>query len=301
LKEKEIDIQYRKILTEILENGTLIQDTPQGEPAYTMIAPSSMRFRVPEHFPMITERNMAPKESGQLPVTIWRQAIGEICAFVNGARTLSELACFDNFMWGPWVTKEKCIKRGLSEGDLGLGSYGAAFASFPTNDGKSFNQFAEILMEIKENPNLRTFFVSPWIPQYIPRRKGVVQKVIVAPCHGWVHIRIMNNKLTLHMFQRSADMPVGVPSNMIQYAALTMMIAQVTGYEPYEYVHSFSDAHIYKNQIPAVEKMLARTPRALPSMQMNASVTDLFSFSHNDFILCNYDPHPGIKGIPVGI
>ncbi len=298
--QRSPDNQYQRLLRDILEQGTLTP-SQQGTDAITLIAPKPLRFRLENGFPMITERNLNPKPSEHLPVTIWQQAIGEICAFINGARTQTKLEQFGCYWWRHWVTEEKCRKRNLEPGDLGPGSYGAAFHDFPTIEGDTFNQFAHLVEQLKEEPQLRTHFVTPWIPQYIVRGKGKQQKVVVAPCHGWVHARIINNKLTLHMFQRSADVPVGVPANMIQYAALTLMLAKVTGVEPYEYIHSFSDTHIYVDQKPAVEIMLNREPRAFPTITLNPTKTDLFAFRKEDFTLTDYEPHPGIKEIPVAI
>jgi thymidylate synthase len=298
--ERTIDNQYQELLRDILKNGVRTP-SQQGVDALTLIGPKPLHFKLENGFPIINERNMAPSISERLPVTIWHQAIGEICAFINGARTLKQIGEFGCSWWDPWATEEKCKKRGLETGDLGPGSYGAAFHDFPTADGGSFNQYKHIVEQIKEEPQLRTHFVTPWIPQYVARGKGKQQKVTIAPCHGWVHIRIIDNKLTLHMFQRSCDVPVGVPSNMVQYAALTMMIAQATNTIPYEYVHSFSDAHIYVNQVEAVETMLAREPRALATVKINPDKKDLFSFRYTDFELSDYNPHPGIKAIPVAI
>ncbi|MFA6095183.1 MAG: thymidylate synthase [Candidatus Paceibacterota bacterium] len=298
--ERTIDTQYQDLLKEILEKG-IRSISQQGTDAITLIGPRPLHFKLANGFPIINERNMSPKESETLPVTIWKQAIGELFAFINGARTLKQIAAFGCGWWGPWATEDKCKKRGLETGDLGPGSYGAAFHDFPTIEGGSFNQWKHIVEQIKEEPQLRTHFVSPWVPQYVGRGKGKQQKVTIAPCHGWVHIRIIDNKLTLHMIQRSCDVPVGVPSNMIQYAALTLALAHVTGTEAYEYVHSFSDAHIYVDQVEAVEKMLAREPRVLATMKINTDKTDLFDFRHEDFEITEYNPHPGIKGIPVAI
>ncbi len=298
--ERTPDSQYQRLLRDILERGV---KTPsqQGTDAITLMAPDPLRFKLENGFPIINERNMAPKESERLPVTVWQQAIGEICGFINGAHTQEELEKFGCYWWKSWVTPEKCAKRGLEAGDLGPGSYGTAFHDFPTADGGNFNQFKHIVEQIKEEPQLRTHFISPWIPQYIGRGKGKQQKVVVAPCHGWIHLRVIDNKLTLHMFQRSADVPVGVPSNMVQYAALTMMLAHVTGTEPYEYIHSFSDAHIYVDQQPAVETMLSREPRILATVTLNKNKKDLFDFRREDFTLSDYNPHPGIASIPVAI
>jgi len=298
--ERSADSQYQELLRSILEKG-IVTPSQQGTDAITLMAPGPMHFKLNNGFPIINERNMSPKESERLPVTVWQQAIGEICGFINGARTQEELEKFGCYWWKSWVTEEKCAKRGLETGDLGPGSYGAAFHDFPTPDGGTFNQLKHIVEQIIEEPQLRTHFISPWIPQYIGRGKGKQQKVVVAPCHGWIHLRIIENKLTLHMFQRSADTPVGLPSNMVQYAALTMILAQVTGTEPYEYIHSVSDAHIFVDQQLAVETMLAREPKSFATMTLNTSKKNIFDFRREDFTLSDYNPHPGISGIPVAI
>lgn len=300
LSERTPNTDYRDRLAYVLKNGVR-RPSQQGVDALTVIGIPPMRFRLDNGFPMITERNMNPKTGERLPVTIWQQAIGEICAFANGTRTQEKLMEFGCTWWKDWVTPEKCSKRGLADGDLGPGSYGAAFHDFPTIDGGSYNQFKNIIEQIREFPHLRTHLISPWIPQYIIRGKGKQQKVVVAPCHGWIHLTVIDNKLTLHMFQRSGDLPIGVPSNMVQYAALLLMIARATGTTPYEYVHTISDAHIYVDQIPAVETMLSRETRPFPTMKINPDKTDLFDFRYTDFELSDYNPHPGIKGIPVAI
>lgn len=293
--------QYQRLLQDILEHGAQT-NTQQETDALTLIGPNPLHFKLADGFPVITERNMAPKTSERLPVTIWQQAIAEIIAFINGARTLEQLESYGCSWWSPWATEAKCQKRGLETGDLGPGSYGAAFHDFPTAEGTSYNQFKNIVEQIKEFPHLRTHFITPWIPQYTIRGTGKTQKVVVAPCHGWVHLRVLDGKLTLHMIQRSADVPVGVPSNMVQYSALLLMLAQVLDLEPYEYVHSFSDAHIYVDQVEAVKEMLQRETRPLPKLVIkNKNIKNLFEFRYTDFELIDYQPHPGIKNIPVAI
>lgn len=294
------DYQYQQLLREVLAKGERCA-TQQGTDSLSLMGATPMRYRLDNGFPMITERNMDPKTSERLPITIWRQAIGEILAFANGKRTLEGLEEFGCSWWAPWGTEAKCKKRGLETGDLGPGSYGGAFHDFPTSEGPPYNQFQNIIEQIRELPHLKTHFISPWVPQYIIRGKGKTQKVVVCPCHGWIHIRVIDNKLTLHMFQRSGDIPVGVPSNMVQYAALTMILAHVTGTIPYEYVHTISDAHIFVDQIPAVETMLAREPKPFPTMTLHTDKKDFFAFRHEDFTLSEYAPHPGIKAIPVAI
>lgn len=299
-EERTPDDQYKQLLQSILDKGVRVP-SQQGVDALMLFGANPMRFKLANGFPMLTERNLAPKENDRLKVTIWRQAIAEIIGFINGARTLKQLESFGCYWWEPWGTEAKCKKRGLETGDLGPGSYGAAFHDFPTSEGESLNQFKTIVEQIKEEPQLRTHFVTPWVPQYTARIKGRTQKVVVCPCHGWVHLRVVGNKLSLHMIQRSGDVPVGVPSNMIQYSALLMMIAQATGLEPYEYVHTISDAHIYVDQLDAVKQILARESRPFPTMKLINPTTDLFKFRYTDFELSDYNPHPGIKNIPVAI
>ncbi len=300
VSERTPDEQYRNLLKNILENGVRTA-TQLDTDALTVFAPPSLHFKLENGFPIINERNLAPSESPTLKVTIWKQAIAEILAFMNGARTLKQLEKFGCYWWTPWGTEEKCKKRGLETGDLGPGSYGAAFHDFPTADGGTYNQLKNIVEQINEFPHLRTHFITPWIPQYTIRGNGKQQKVVVAPCHGWIHIRIIDNKLTLHMMQRSCDVPVGMPQNIVQYAALAMAIAHVTGTIPYEFIHTISDAHIYVDQVPAVKMMLEREPRTLATMKMNTAKKDIFDFRYEDFELSDYNPHPGIRGIPVAI
>lgn len=283
--------QYQNLLKTILEKGERT-NTQQETDAITYMAPPPLRYKLSEGFPVITERDIK---------SFWKGAIAEIIAFMNGARTQEELVKYGCKWWHPWVTEAKTKKRGLETGDLGPGSYGAAFHDFPTAEGETFNQFAAIIQQIKEQPHLRTHFISPWIPQYTVRITGRTQKVVVCPCHGWIHLRILDGKLTLHMFQRSADVPVGVPANMVQYSALLMMIAHVTGYEPYEYIHSFSDAHIYVDQVPRVKELIAREARPLPKVKMINTHDNIFDFRKDDFKLFNYHPHPSMTDIPVAI
>ncbi len=294
---------YQQLLQSVLDHGTR-SVTQQETDAISLMGAGPMHFKLADGFPIITERNMAPKTSERLPVTIWQQAIAEIIAFINGARTLEQLESYGCSWWSPWATEAKCAKRGLETGDLGPGSYGAAFHDFPTADGGTFNQFKNILEQMQELPHLKTHFITPWVPQYTIRGAGKTQKVVVCPCHGWVHMRILDGKLTLHMMQRSGDVPIGVPSNMVQYSALTLMIAHVLGIEAYEYIHTISDAHIFVNQIDAAKEMIARETRPLPQIVLTAEgkkKKNLFDFRYTDFELVDYNPHPGIKNIPVAI
>nr|AIA14872.1 Thymidylate synthase [uncultured bacterium] len=286
------DSQYHDVLQSILDKGQW-SDTRQGPRAKTLMG-IQMHFNLANGFPVITDRSIK---------SFWQKPIGELCAFINGARTREQLAAFGCTWWDAWTTEEKTKKRGLEPGDIGPGSYGAAFHDFPTADGGTFDQFKHLVEQIKELPELRTHFITPWIPQYIVRGKGKQQKVTIAPCHGWVHVRIFGgDKLHLHMYQRSGDMPIGVPSNMIQYAALALMLEHLTGYEAVEYVHTVSDAHIYEDQIEHLLPMMKREALRLPTVKLTAEgkkVTDIHDFRGEHFELSDYEPHPSIPKIPV--
>jgi thymidylate synthase len=278
-------------MARILDQG---ESTPtrQGPRALTLLQ-QSMRFDLANGFPVITERSMKG---------FWRKPIGELCAFINGVTTVDELTAFGCDWWGDWATLEKTAKRGLAPGDIGPGSYGGAFHHFPTSDGSGgFDQFRHLVEQIRELPGDRTHFVSPWIPQYMARGRGKTPRATIAPCHGWVHVRVLNGRIHLHMFQRSGDVPVGVPSNMVQYAALALMLEQLTGFDAATYYHTISDAHIYTDQVEGVRVMVDREPRPLPTVHINDTgrrVTDIHDFRAEHFDLSDYDPHPGLK-IPV--
>lgn len=285
LAERTPDWQYRDRLDFILENGVIVKDTPQGIGALTCFGTlAPMVFDLTNGVPLITERKLGS----------WRFAIGEIIAFINGARTIDQVesyGCGPRF-WGDY--RGRGTELGLASDDLGPGSYGAAFHDFETPDGGTLNQFEQLLEQIRCHPTRRTHLVTPWKPYYTA--EGPNRKVFVAPCHGWQHFRVIGGKLCLRMDQRSADMPIGVPHNMIQYASLLLMVCQVTGYAPGNYIHSFADAHIYENQLVAVRELLKRwPPRPFPVLRLNSSVRNLFDFRVEHFTLEEYIPHPRMK------
>jgi thymidylate synthase len=286
------DTQYQDLLRKIMKEGRVV--TPiHGEKA-KMLVGQQLRYSMDNGFPVITERDL----SGPL----FRGALAEHVAFLNGARTQKQLEAFGCKWWDRWVTKERTAIFNLPEGDLGDGSYGAAWASFPTKEGEPFNQIKHLVQQIKERPYLRTHFVSPWIPQYTLQHEGLTRRVVVAPCHGWIHVLAYpeTKELTIHHFQRSADFPVGVPFNMIQYAAFGMMLGQILGYKLADVVYTFSDIHIYESQYEKVEELLAREPKRLPTMTLDPSVKDIFEFRPEHFTLSDYDPHPKM-GIPTPV
>lgn len=278
------DTQYRELLQKILTEG--VEVTPiQGEKS-RMILGHQMRFSLANGFPMITERDLSGK--------FMKGALGEHIAFLHGARTHEELTQYGCPWWKRWVTAERCAIFGLPEGDLGPGSYGPAWAAFPTAEGALFNQIEHVVRQIKERPQLRTHVISPWIPQYTIQHSGLPpRKVVVAPCHGYLHILVFpeTKEISVHHFQRSGDIPVGVVFNMMQYAAFTLMLARVTGYTPKELVYTISDAHIYESQIKKVQELLAREPRAFPTVQVDPAITDIFDFRPEHFTVTDYYPH----------
>ncbi|HEV7900114.1 MAG TPA: thymidylate synthase [Planosporangium sp.] len=290
-ERREPDSQYRELLARIVKHGET-SPTRQGPAARTLIQ-QAMRFDLANGFPVITERNIA---------SFWRKPIGELCAFINGATTLDEFAEFGCDWWDPWATPEKTAKRGLPVGDLGPGSYGGAFHDFPTTEGQPFDQFKHLVEQMIEFPTDRTHFVTPWIPQYQVRGEGKQPKTTISPCHGWVHVRVINDRIHLHMFQRSGDVPVGVPSNMVQYAALALMLEQLTGFAAGVYYHTISDAHVYEDQLDKVLPLLDREPRRLPTVHLTEEgrgITDIHDFRAEHFELSDYDPHPSVGRIPV--
>ena len=279
------DTQYRRGLESILTNGEMVRNTAQGIGALTDFTVPKMHFKLEDGFPLITERSM---------LSFWKKPIDELFAFIRGETTFSGLARAGCGWWDQW--KENAERIGLGVDSLGPASYGGAFAHFPKPDGTEFDQFRHIIDQIRRFPGSRTHFVTPWIPFWLDR--GANQKAVIAPCHGWIHFRVINGKLIVHMFQRSADFPVGVPANMVQYSALLLALADLLDLIPHQYVQSFSDAHIYENQLDSVHTMLKRDPLPLPHVRLARKVTDLFEVDSSWFELSDYHPHPGIK-IPV--
>jgi thymidylate synthase len=294
-EQRRISTEYRDMLATIRDTGVRVQ-TKQGVDALA-VAGYSMRFPMSHGAPVITERSI----KGFVP-----KAIGELCAFINGARTLEELEAFGCDWWGPWATAEKSGSRGLAPGDLGPGSYGHAFRHFTTNlddaDDEGFDQLPNLVRKLKDLPDDRTALMSPWIPQANHRESGVKSRNTIAPCHGWIHALVFDGRLHVVHNQRSGDTPIGVPSNMVQYAALSLMLEHVTGYELAEYVHWIQYAHIYTNQLDQVDEMLTREPRRLPTLRLNdagRAVTDVHDFRGEHFEVADYEPHPAIRDIPV--
>ena len=297
-EKREALHQYRDLLKEIMVNGennpSPMVDGNTGEPLYTReIHGMMMKFDILENgAPIITERDI----SG-----FYKGAIGEICGFINGAHTEEQLKEFGCRFWGPWVTPEKCAKRGLEKGDIGLGSYGMAFHDFPTPDGESFDQWKEIDLQMRERPELKTHFISPWIPEYTIRNSNHQQKVTVCPCHGWVHFNIIDGRLDMTMMQRSCDVILGLPSNWTEYTAVLLAMAETHNLKPGVFTHFISNAHIYNNTFEYAEEMISRETEAFPTLEVVNHHDRIWEYRKEDFELKDYHPKEKILKIPVGV
>ena len=297
-EEREVKEQYKTILKDILDNGInnpcAMVDNETKEPLYTRERLGVIsRFNILEEgAPIITERDI----SG-----FYKGAIGEIFGFINGAHTDEELRKFGCKFWGPWVTDEKCAKRGLKPGDIGDGSYGKAFSKFPMPNGETFNQFLEITKQMKERPELKAHLISPWIPYYTIRNKDYQQKVTVVPCHGWVHFNIIGDKLNMTMFQRSCDTILGLPSNWVEYSALLLAMSNVMDLIPGEFIHMISNAHIYSNSLDVAEELLSRETNPFPTLKVVNEHDSILDYRKEDFELEDYHPKAKIKNIRMGV
>jgi len=280
---RDPDEQYHDLLDEIKSKGKKV-GTQLEDTAWTLFAPGHLKYDLRNGFPLLTERDLTQSSNS---------AIAEITAFINGVRNLEELEAWGCGWWKDFITDEKCAKRGLEPGDFGPGSYGPAFHDFPTPAGASFNQIKAIVDQIGVNPQLRTHLATTIVPSTIIRAPGYQQETVWVPCHGsMLHFRVMDDELQLHHVQRSADAPVGLAFNIIQYAALQMVVAKITGYTPTIYTHTLSDVHIYDRQEEHVETLLAREPRPFPRALIDRALSDVFEWRKGDIIFEDYDPHP---------
>ncbi|MDD2913313.1 MAG: thymidylate synthase [Candidatus Pacebacteria bacterium] len=267
--------QYLDLLKYVLENGEKKGD-PQGV-GNIAVCGYQMRFNIDDGFPLITTKK-----------THLKSIIYELLWFLRGDTNVKYLNDNGVTIWNEWATKEACAKYNLPVGELGP-IYGEKWRRWKKRDGGTIDQISNAIEEIKKNPNSRRLVVSSWDPED-------VDKVFVAPCHCFFKFFVANNKLSLHLFQRSCDVFLGVPFNIASYSLLLMMVAQVTGLKAHEFIHTLSDAHIYLNHINQVKTQLEREPKALPKMTINPEVKNIFDFTYEDFKLEGYDPHPSIKG-----
>jgi thymidylate synthase len=285
--------QYKRALQKILKHGVVMKHPHQNTARRVLPTLGPMFFKLSNGFPIITERK----------ISFWKKPIGELLGFIHGVRDANELAEKWGVNWwrDQWATPEKCAQFGLEYPDMGPGSYGGVF-QYQTPDGVVFNQWKHVIQQIKEQPYRSDHRVVAWIPHLCLSHSELQRQVVVAPCHGDVQITILGNRLYLRMDQRSVDFPIGEPSNIIQYAALTIMIAHVTGYEPYMFTLSPHDSQIYVDQEDYVREIVRRKTLPFPSVYLTEeglAVKDLFDFKPDHFELRDYHPNPAITGIPV--
>lgn len=258
--------QYLDLLQHILDHGTDKSDrTGTGTRS---VFGYQMRFDLSEGFPLVTTKKLHLKS-----------IIYELLWFLRGETNIGYLHEHNVRIWDEWADPD---------GNLGP-VYGAQWRHWQAPDGRIIDQISEVLRQIRTTPDSRRMIVSAW-------NVGQLDQMALMPCHALFQFYVADGKLSCQLYQRSADMFLGVPFNIASYALLTLMIAQVTGLKPGEFIHSLGDAHIYRNHFDQVRLQLTRQPRSLPVMKLNPQVTDLFDFRYEDFTLEGYDPHPHIKG-----
>ena len=257
--------QYHDLLRHVLAHGLRKEDRT-GTGTISVFG-HQMRFDLANSFPLLTTKKVHLKS-----------IIHELLWFLQGSTNIAYLKENGVSIWDEWAD---------TEGNLGP-IYGYQWRNWPAPDGSHIDQIAEVLHTLKHNPDSRRIIVSAW-------NVGQISQMKLPPCHAFFQFYVAEGRLSCQLYQRSADIFLGVPFNIASYALLTLMMAQVTGLKPGEFVHTLGDAHIYLNHLEQVNLQLSRDFRALPTMQLNPDVTDLFAFKFDDFNLVGYDPHPGIK------
>ncbi|XOV69209.1 MAG: thymidylate synthase [Fluviicola sp.] len=258
--------QYHDLLQHILDHGTTKEDrTGTGTKS---VFGYQMRFDLSEGFPCVTTKKLH-----------LRSIIHELLWFLQGNTNIKYLKDNNVRIWDEWADED---------GNLGP-VYGYQWRSWPDGNGGTIDQITKLVESLKNNPDSRRHIVSAW-------NVADVDNMALPPCHTLFQFYVANGKLSCQLYQRSADTFLGVPFNIASYALLTMMLAQVCGYEPGDFVHTFGDAHIYSNHMEQVQLQLTRDFRPLPTMKINPEVKNIFDFKYEDFELINYDPHPHIKG-----
>ena len=261
---------YLDLMRHILERGARKTDRT-GTGTLSSFG-HQLRFDLSQGFPLVTTKRVHVKS-----------VIHELLWFLKGDTNVAYLRENGVTIWDEWADEK---------GNLGP-VYGHQWRSWPTPDGKSIDQISEVLKQLKQTPDSRRMIVSAWNVSDIPR-------MALAPCHAFFQFYVADDKLSCQLYQRSADLFLGVPFNIASYALLTLMVAQVTGLKPGDFVHTFGDTHLYLNHLDQAREQLSREPRPLPTMRIDPTVTDLFAFRYEHFTLEGYDPHPAIKA-PVAV
>ena len=259
--------QYLDLLQRVLDEGTLKHDRT-GTGTISVFG-HQLRFNLADGFPLVTTKKVHLKS-----------IIYELLWFLQGDTNVKYLQDHGVRIWNEWADEN---------GDLGP-VYGRQWRAWKNYDGTVTDQISNVINQIKNNPDSRRLIVSAW-------NVADVDKMKLPPCHTLFQFYVAGGRLSLQLYQRSADLFLGVPFNIASYALLLLMVAQVTGLEPGDFVHSFGDAHIYTNHLEQVREQLSREPRQLPVMRLNSEVKDIFDFKYEDFTLEGYDPWPLIKGV----
>ena len=257
--------QYLDLMRTILDEGHFKADRT-GTGTYSIFG-YQMRFDLQKGFPLLTTKKLH-----------LRSIIYELLWFLNGDTNIQYLHDHGVSIWDEWADEN---------GDLGP-VYGKQWRSWEAPDGRVIDQITSLIEQIKRNPDSRRLIVSAWNP-------ADVDQMALPPCHTMFQFYVSNGELSCQLYQRSADVFLGVPFNIASYALLTMMVAQVCGLKAKDFVHTFGDAHIYSNHVEQAKLQLSREPRPLPQMRINPAVDSIFGFQYEDFTLENYDPHPHIK------
>lgn len=269
--------QYHDLLKLILDEG--VDKGDRTGTGTRSIFGHQMRFDLSEGFPLVTTKKVHLKS-----------IIYELLWLLKGDTNISYLQEHKVRIWNEWADEN---------GDLGP-VYGHQWRNW---NSEGIDQIKEVVETLKNNPNSRRMMVTAWNPSVMPDTsksfsENVAEgKAALPPCHAFFQFYVANGKLSCQLYQRSADVFLGVPFNIASYALLTMMMAQVCGFEPGDFIHTFGDVHIYNNLMDQVKLQLTRDCRPLPEMRINPDVKDIFSFQYEDFTLSNYDPHPAIKGV----
>jgi thymidylate synthase len=261
---------YLDLLRHVLEHGTRKQDRT-GTGTLSVFG-HQMRFDLADRFPLLTTKKVH-----------LRSIIHELLWFLQGSTNVAYLRDNKVTIWDEWADEN---------GELGP-VYGYQWRSWPAPDGRHIDQITEVVAQIRSNPGSRRLIVSAWNVADIPR-------MALAPCHAFFQFYVADGRLSCQLYQRSADIFLGVPFNIASYALLTLMVAQVTGLKPGEFVHTLGDAHLYLNHLDQAREQLSRTPRALPVMRLDPAVRNLFDFRFEHFTLEGYDPHPAISA-PIAV
>ena len=262
--------QYLDLLKLVLDQGKFKADRT-GTGTYSVFG-AQARFPLQEGFPVLTTKKLHLKS-----------IIYELLWFLRGDTNVKYLKENGVTIWDEWADEN---------GDLGR-VYGAQWCDWRTTDGRSINQIDRVIEQIKKNPDSRRLIVSAW-------NVGEIEKMALPPCHAMFQFFVQEGELSCQLYQRSADLFLGVPFNIASYALLTLMVAQVCGLKPGTFVHTFGDLHLYSNHLEQARLQLTREPRKLPEMRLNPAVKDIHAFGFSDFELVGYDPHPSIKA-PIAV